>query len=486
MPSWLSSDVKSVICSKLESEFSRILKSLNGLKSALVSDIENIENLFNLPFKTLSDSMSDINNMINGLGSIVPDIYDLSSLNEILTFIERCTYLSTNPLLGDPYSMAKQLLDEYKNIATDYIQDYIDLIPSNILNSFDLGNKLLSYKDKLEKYKIFEKQDALNGILSCINAICKLDEQDNIIQSVQDYVTAQTAALSTIEGQLRITSDGQFDLDTVFDNAGINTEERLIMNNTMDSIEHVKETVNEAYENLKAASNGNTIPYPSTNIYTHFNTPTIYSSSTLFDQIDPSIMYSSDYLSTWSSLTLPSGTTTKQGTLDVKIEIDECSITETPDPNVNCFSTYTALVRIIIGFFECNVSGNGTTVTVTHVNHGLSTGNEIIVSDSTNDSMDGRHTITVIDTHTYTFSSTFVGTDTVDISSLFESKEETFEVGMPVCGTCGKFTKYGITSATDDDLYYIRKHMSEAIKEAIEGAMGLFTSSEVEDLIPNR
>lgn len=486
MPSWLPSSVKSVICSKLESELDRILKSLDGVRTALVADIENIESLFNLPFKTLSNAMSDVNDMIQGLDDVVPNIHDLSSINSIILFLERCVYLKEHPLISDVYKMAQQLLDEYQGMADDYIQDQIDLIPGNILNAFDLGNQLLGFKDKLERFKISQKQTDANNILICVNAICKLDEQDNPIQEVQDYIDTKVANLASLQNQMRYTSDGEIDLDKIFTNAGINTEEKLIMNNTINAVEHVKETFIEAQENLKAAANEETIPHPSTNLYTHYNEPTFYSTSTLFDLVDPSIMYSEDYLETWNSLQLPVGTTTKKGTLDIKIEIDECTIVETPEPNINCFSVYTALVKIIIGFMDCSLSGNGTITTVTQVNHGYSTGDVIIISDATNDILEGNRTITVIDNHEYTFISTFNGLDNAKASSLYKSAEGEYSIGMPVCGTCGKYTKYGIGSASNEDLEYIRKHLSEAVKESIETTMGLFTATEVELLIPNR
>lgn len=486
MPSWLPAQVKIVICSKLESELERIVKSLEGVKTALISDIEEIENLFNLPFKTLEDAMDDVNDMVQGLDAVVPDISDLDSIEAIVLFLERCLYLKEHPLIKDAYKMAQQLLDEYQGLGASYIQDFVDLIPGNILNNFDLGNKLLGYKDKLDKFKIPQKQSDANDILICMNAICKLDESDNPIQEVQDYIDSKTSTLSDLQDQMRFTSDGSMDLDKILSNAGINPTEKLIMNNTIDAVEHVKETFKEAQENLEAATKGEDLPYPATNIYTHYNSPSFYSTSSLFDQVDPNMIHTSDYLETWNSLQLPSGTTYKQGMLDVKIEIDECTIVETPDPNVNCFSTYTTLVKIIIGFTDCDLSGNGSLTTVTQVNHGYSTGDIIIISDATNDILEGNHTIAIISPHEYTFSSSFSGTDTAKASSLYKSGEGEYAVGMPVCSTCGKYLKYGIGAASNEDLYYIRKHLSEAIKDAIETTMGLFTADEIENLIPNR
>jgi len=486
MPSWLPSSVKSVICSKLETELDRVTKAIQGIRSAMVADIESIENLFNLPFKTLEDSMTDVNNMLQGLDAVVPNINDLSSITSIVLFLERCIYLKDHPLIKDAYKMAQQLLDEYQAMGSDYIQEYIDLIPSNILNTFDIGNKLLGYKDKLNKYKVSEKQADANNILICMNSICKLDESDNIIPEVQTYINTKTALLSSLQTQMRFTSDGSIDLDRIYTNAGIDTEEKLIMGNTIDAVEHVKETFTESQKNLEAATNGDTLPYPSTSLYTHYNSPTFSSSSTLFNIIDPSIMYTSDYLATWESIQLPTGTTTKQGMLDVKIEIDECEITETPDPNINCFSTYYVIVKIIIGFSDCSLSGDSLTTTVTQVNHGYSTGDIIIISDATSEVLEGTHTITVVDDHVYTFISTFNGLEDAKASSLFKSTQGEYEIGMPVCGTCGKYTRYGIGSASNEDLYYIRKNMSEAVKNSIEETMALFSASEVEALIPNR
>ena len=488
MPSWLPSSVKSVICSKLETELDRVTKAIQGIRSAMVADIESIENLFNLPFRTLEDTMTDVNNMLQGLDSVVPNIHDLSSITSIVLFLERCVYLKDHPLINNAYKMAQQLLDEYQAMGNDYIQDYIDLIPSNVLNTFDIGNKLLGYKDKLNKYKISEKQADANNILICMNAICKLDESDNVIPEVQSYINTKTALLESLQTQMRFTSDGSIDLNRIYTNAGINTDEKLIMNNTIDAVEHVKETFTESQKNLEAATNGDTLPYPSTSLYTHYNTPTFFSSSALFDTIDPSNMYSSDYLDTWESIQLPTGTTTKQGTLDVKIEIDECEITETPEPNINCFSTYNATVKIIIGFSDCRLSGDfdTTTTTVTQVNHGYSTGAIIIISDATSDILEGNHTITVVNDHVYTFTSTFNGLEDAKASSLFKSAEGEYEIGMPVCGTCGKYIRYGIGSASNEDLYYIRKNMSEAVKNSIEKTMALFSASEVEALISNR
>jgi len=492
MPSWLPAQVKTVICGKLESELDRIVKSLEGVKSALISDIESIENLLSAPgkvFQSLEDSMDNVNDMIQGLDSVVPDIHDLDSINSIILFLERCVYLKEHPLIKDAYKMAQQLLDEYQGMATEYIQTKIDYMNNNWpgkINIFDISDKLGDYKDRLSKFKISQKQSDANDILICMNAICKLDEQDNPIQEVQDYIDLKTANLTNLQDQMRFTTEGALDVDKVLTNAGIDVDEKLIMNNTIDAVDNVKETFKEAQENLEAATGGKTIPYPATDLYTHYNEPTFYSTSSLFDQIDPTMMYTSSYLETWNSLKLPIGTTYRQGMLDIKIEIDECTIVETPDPNVNCFSTFTALVKIIIGFKDCTLSGNGTTTTVTQVNNGYSTGDIVIISDATNDILEGNHTITIVNDHEYTFDSTFNGSDSAKASSLFKSGEGEYNIGMPVCGICGRYTKYGIDSANNEDLNYIRKHLLEAVKEAIETTMGLFTANEIEPLIPNR
>jgi len=486
MPSWLPAPVKSVMCSKLESELDRLMRSLEGLKSALIADIENIENLFILPFKSITDAMSDVNNMIQGLDSAVPNIYDLSSINSIITFLNRCLYIKEHPLLKDAYKMAQQLLDEYQEMAEEFIQEAIDGIPTNVLNHIDLGDKLNWYKEKLEKFKIFEKQQEVDDILICVQAICALDEQDDPIQEVQDYIDAKEAQLTSIRDDLRIVAEGRLDADKIFTNAGLNTDEQLIMSTTMDAVEHVKETFVEAQENLSAAIGEEDLPHPATELYTHYNDPTFVSTSTIFDQVDPNITYLNDFLETWRGLQLPSGTTTKKGMLDVKIEIDACTITETPDPNVNCFSTYKALLKIIIGFFDCTLSGNGTTATITQINHGYTSGDTIIINDATNDILEGDHLITVVDAHTYTFSSTFSGTDSASASSLFYSDEGEYSIGMPVCGTCGKYTVYGLSAASTEDLVYIRKHLSEAVKLAIAITLEKFSADEVESIIPNR
>lgn len=492
MPSWLPAQVKTVICGKLESELDRILKALEGVKSAMISDIESIENLLSAPgkvFQSIEDSMDSVNDMIQGLDSVVPDIHDLDSINSIILFLERCVYLKEHPLIKDAYKMAQQLLDEYQGIATEYIQTKIDYMNNNWpgkINIFDISDKLGSYKDKLNKFKVSQKQSDANDILICMNAICKLDEQDNPIQEVQDYIDLKTANLTSLQDQMRFTTEGALDVDKVLTNAGIDVDEKLIMNNTIDAVDHVKETFNEAQENLEAATGGKDIPHPATDLYTHYNEPTFYSTSSLFDQVDPTLTYSSEYLEKWNSLQLPVGTTYRKGMLDIKIEIDECTIIETPEPNINCFSTYTALVKIIIGFKDCTMTGDGATTTVTQINHGYSTGDIVIISDATNDILEGNHTITVTNDYEYTFSSTFNGSDEAKASSLFRSGEGEYNIGMAVCGTCGKYDRFGIGSASNEDLYYIRKHLSEAIKEAIETTMGLFTATEIEALIPNR
>ena len=92
----------------------------------------------------------------------------------------------------------------------------------------------------------------------------------------------------------------------------------------------------------------------------------------------------------------------------------------------------------------------------------------------------------MIDDHTYSFTNTFNGTDEAKASYLINSGEGEFVIGVPVCGSCGKYNTYGISSASTEDLNYIRKHLSEAIKRAIPIVMGEFAADEVEDLISNR
>jgi len=53
-----------------------------------------------------------------------------------------------------------------------------------------------------------------------------------------------------------------------------------------------------------------------------------------------------------------------------------------------------------------SISNSGTTATVTHTAHGLSTGDKIVIYGATNNENLGVHTITVTGTNTYTYTTT--------------------------------------------------------------------------------
>jgi len=478
MPSFLPDSVKFMICGKLESEYNKMRGALDGLLNSLKKDINNIEIGLGSISNSLDSILGKIDDMLGDLGSVVPDFSSLESIDAVNSFITNCLFLKEHPLFSDASKLMQGMFEQFGDAASSFLSQFMTG-PSGFLE-FKLAGDLINYEVKLNDFKIFEKSEELRKILRCMESICALDEADNPIQEIVDEVNNKKTILNQIQSDLRVTSSGLLDKDVVYGNAGLNAEQKFAMNEIKTSIEKVKNTFNNAYESAVSAMKGKEEPHPDTELTTHLNTPTIITSDVVYDSIDPSLEYQSDFIETWNNLSIPSGTTDKTGNLDTIIEIDSHSITETPNPDVNCFSVYKTIIRVAMGVYDCSIVGNGTIATVTQYKHGLSTNGKIFITDSST-GFNGEHVITKIDSKTYTFISNVSDSDNAKVSSKFHLEEGGYVVGSPVCGECFKYTNFGLSICSSEDFVYIRKYLAEAIKKGIENATKKFTASEITD-----
>lgn len=476
MPSFLPDSVKFMICGKLESEYNKMKNALEGLVNSLISDINDIEDGLGSISNPLDSVLDKISDMLGDLGSIVPDFSSLEFVEAVNAFITNCLFLKEHPLFSDAAKLMQGMFDQFGDAAASFLDGFMTG-PSGFLE-FKLAGDLIDYEFKLNNFKIFEKSEELRKILRCMEAICALDEADDPIQEIVDEVADKKSKLDQIQSDLRVTSSGLLDKDTVYNNAGLDVEKKFTMDETKRAVEKVKDTFSKAHESAVAAMKSEEEPNPDTELKTHLNTPTIITSDSAYDTIDPALEYESDFIEVWNGLNLPSGTTDKTGKLDTIIEIDSHTIIETPNADVNCYSVYKTLIRVVLGTYDCSISSNGAIATVTHYNHGLATGGKVFITDSSK-GFNGEHTITKIDTKTYTFISNISDSEDAKVSSRFHSKEGEFAVGSPVAGECFKYTTFGIGSCSAEDLVYVRKHLAEAIKKGIENALKEFDAWEI-------
>jgi len=482
MPSFLPEPVRFMICGALEAEYKKLKASVDGFLKALQSDIQGIEDsLLDALTNPLDDLLGGLNNMLGALGDGVPDLSDMDSIKAIMDFISACSYLEDHPRYKKVYDLMKsatmynEYIDKGKKFLTD-MQEDLDL------PEIGMASKMNDYIQKLLDFKFPEKSKDLQDILKCIEAICALDEADNPIQEIVDDVATKKNNLTKAFNDTRTTTEGNLDVEKVFDNAGLTTEKKFGMSKSMAAVTKVQDAFKEAHANVVAVAKGDPKPFPETEVLTHLNDPSFVSTSLDYDEIDPELEYEDEFLETWNELEEPTGVTTKKGDLDVIVEIAACSLTEIPDPKVNCYAVYEVLVNVIIGFRESFKITAGDPVTVKHYNHGMSSGQIISISDSTNDNyITVDHEITVVDEDTFTFVGPDDGSgDEFGVKiSLLKSSEAEIAVGTPICGDCFKYTTFGLNACNDTQKSFIRKHLAKVIKEAMTNAMKEYTAEDI-------
>lgn len=511
-PGFLPEPAKYLICGGLATELKKLQRALLAQVAALEADIEYLETLMNMPFKTVKDTLDDLNSMFQGLDNVVPNIANLTSIQAIQNFIDSCIFMKEHPLLGDYYKWAQDQLDKYQEQFSIWVQDQKNILPTFEITDW-FKDKVI---DKMNKFLLFEKIQDFNKILICMNAICVLDEQGNPVGALVDEVENSAQQFKNLKNRLRILPESEnMNKDDFFKsimnkaatNAGLDPKKKLILNESLKTYEQTEAKFNESYENIvKAMKNINegkswndNLPYIPTAYNTHYNTPSIISSSELFDIVFSDNVigsYTTTWLNEFSNLEYPNGTTNKKESIDVIIDIKNVTIEETRDTEINCFTTYYSMVDIAIGNQDAfitwdSTTGDEITYTVEHIGHGIVDSgdvNYIILDDCEYEELEGKHQITIIDEDNYSFIADNIFVDStgeyVKIYKIFHTNSGEYSVGIPARARCGDYGAYGLTNITEDELVYIRRYMAEAISNSIENTMQDFTALEIETQIP--
>lgn len=510
-PGFLPEPAKYLICGGLATELKKLQRALLAQVAALESDIQYLEDLMNMPFKTVKDTLDDLNSMFQGLDNVVPNIANLDSIQAIQDFVNSCLFLKDHPLLSDYYKLAQDFLNKYQEQFKIWVDDQKGTLPTFEITDW-FKTKVV---DKMNKFLMFEKIQDFNKILACMNAICTLDENDNPVGDLVDEVENNAQQFKNLKDRLRILPESEnMNKDDFFKsimnkaatNAGLDPKKKLILNESLKTYEQTEQKFNESYENIVQAMKNikegeswdNDLPYVPTAYNTHYNTPTIISTSTTFDTIYGDSIIDT-YVTTWtnefSTLEYPSGTTNKKDSIDVYMDINYVNIVETKDPEVNCFTTYYSNVEVAIGNQDAFVTWSGVsdeiTYTVEHIGHGIIDSgdpNYVILDECEFEEIEGKHQITIIDEDHYSFvaDNTFVDStgEYVKAYKIFHTGQGEHSVGLPARSKCGEYDAFGLTDVNTDELTYIRRYMSEAISNAIENAMSEFTALEIEGQIP--
>ena len=510
-PHFIPEPAKFLICGGLATELKKLQRALQAQVAALEQDLDYLENLMNMPFKTVTDTLTDLNSMFQGLDNIVPNLNNLSSIQAIQDFVNSCIFLKDHPLLGNYYKLAQDFLDKYQEQFKIWVDDQKALLPTFEITDW-FKDKVF---DKMNKFLLFEKVQDFNKMLLCMNAICTLDQQGNPVGDLVDTVENSAQEFKNLKDRLRILpSSENMNKDDFFKsimnkaatNAGLDPKKKLILNESLKTYDETQRKFTESYENIvqsmKNVEDGNAwdsnLPHIATAYNTHYNDPEIISSSTIFDSIFPDDVIS-PYVTTWvnefQELTYPSGTTNKKDSVNVLIDVTSVTIEETKEREINCFTTYYSSVEIAVGSQECFITWDSTadeiTYNVEHTSHGIADVGEplyVIFDNSGYDEIDGKHQITIIDNDNYTFvaENTFLDStgEFVDTYKIFHSDSGEASVGLPARARCGDYDAFGLTGVTEDELIYIRRYMAEAISKAIDNTMQEFTALEVERQIP--
>lgn len=508
-PHFLPEPAKYMVCGSLSTESSKLDRLLKSRVEAFERDLEYMENLMNMPFKTVRDTLSDLNDIYQGIDDVIPNVSNLASAQAIESFVNNCLFLKNHPLLGNYYKLAQSLLDEYQEQFRLWTVDQITRLPTYEITDWFQTNVV----DKMNNSQVYETVQDYNRITACMNAICVLDSSGNPIQELESSLDQSLENFQNLKTRLRILPDSEdMNKDDFFSsmmnkaasNAGLDPRKKFILNESLTTYKQSKTKFDQSHANIvqimKNVEEGNTwntnLPYTSTQFYTHYNEPEIYSYSALFDHIfDNNVIgnYTDIWTDGFANLHYPVGTTYKTENTDVLINIMSAAIIETRDPETNCFTTYQIQLDMAIGKKSCFLTwedeNDGSIFTVEHVNHGLiGTNNYVIFDNSGYSEIDGKKLITVVDQDHYTFNSDFLFVDSTgefaDVYTTIHEGTGNSSIGIPARSKCGEYSIRGLTGVTHTELVYMRRTMSNAVLDAMEVALKLFTVLEIERQIP--
>lgn len=358
------SNINNSICSEKENVVTQNIQQLEVLHYSIDEYIGEFQEqldelLFEDSFSDYLELLKIVNEIFSLLYSVIPKV-DLKELEE--------TYMDSTILQKEfksPINVLRDTVETWAEMGRDWVHEFADeefpefVIIKNISEEIPKWKKEVQITHDL----ITEIDDAL----TFMSEICAFDSNGNVIDEVVEKIDQYSETVNGFLDSLLLDESGNFSLDKLLDSVDGLTDEQKLEMKIVDETERIViktfeiaadtavSLAEEQYFKFRRIPIGDSLlvsGYGSSNLgqevtdlSEHYNSPTIIISSPFYNQIDPDSVWVYD----WSAITLPMGSTTRTGMLDVSVELKLFTIEEKYSSETRCFSVYTAEVEVIIG-----------------------------------------------------------------------------------------------------------------------------------------
>ncbi len=222
------------LCNKMKEDFATLTAPINQAKSA----VRNLKNQLQALLNTMifSIDLSDITDEIAAIQAAAKELYPsdaLSDMESLKTLLDACAYLDDAKPISSILGTTLGVFDEIDNILnTSIIPEIGAATLGDLINKLMAGGEGRPGGSNLSD--IFKKADKL---INCLAAICGAGDPTYIT-----IASTYTAELDNLFDSMGIDSNplsptyGDFDFDTIYDNAGMTTTNRLKVSTALSGV----------------------------------------------------------------------------------------------------------------------------------------------------------------------------------------------------------------------------------------------------------
>jgi len=189
------SSIKYAFCTKLTSEFDKMMTQLERAEGTLDTQWDDLASKVNS--ETGSSAHWKINDFkrsaYSTATSIVPSTE--AEFDELIDLVNSCVYTSSDSMLKNPITVAKSLIGSIKSNLYDALTALGDLIPTE----FIAADAIKKLEDLLLDFNVSVTITALNKLLTCMTTVCNTN------------ITSRAARLQNFINKYNLSSSGEIE-----------------------------------------------------------------------------------------------------------------------------------------------------------------------------------------------------------------------------------------------------------------------------------
>ena len=236
------------VCDKLIYTFDNTAGGFSNFSNYISREVnKNVSNLKSVSWSPSGDLAAGVSSLTSQMSGRIPES---GSTNDILDFINSCSFLSGDSVLKNPIGLANGMLESVYDKMGELA---LSLADSLSLPELGVGKLLDDIMNKMDFSGVTVSIPGLDDLISCVSASCGSEFASKISE--------MTDTLSDLYIDFNMDSDplspnfGNLDLDNIYDEASMTISEKASMatvTNAMGSIKSQAQTsINSCIETIK-------------------------------------------------------------------------------------------------------------------------------------------------------------------------------------------------------------------------------------------